>query len=124
MHCPKCNCEMEKQVVFGTEVDRCTSCFGLWFDSGEADRLRIRHAADAIDIGDPALGDLMNVYDRYDCPQCKVPMVRMVDPEQPHIWFERCGSCHGSFFDAGEFKDLATFTLSDFFKRFITAERS
>ena len=48
----------------------------------------------------------------------------MVDPKQPHIWFERCGSCHGSFFDAGELTDLATYSVSDFFKRFTTPERT
>jgi len=115
---------MEKQIVSGIQVDRCSSCFGLWFDSGEIERLSTRKAAETIDIGDPALGDRVNVYDRYDCPQCRVPMIRMVDPAQTHIWFEKCGSCHGSFFDAGEFKDLATFALSDLFKRLITGERT
>jgi Zn-finger nucleic acid-binding protein len=114
---------MEEQIVSGIQVDRCSSCFGLWFDSGEVEKLISLKAADAIDIGDPALGDLLNVYDRYDCPKCKVPMIRMVDPAQTHIWFEKCGSCYGSFFDAGEFKDLSRFTLSDIFKRFMTAER-
>ena len=124
MRCPKCNCEMGRQTVSGIEVDRCSSCFGLWFDSGELEKLRNRKAARAIDTGDPALGDLVNVFDRYPCPRCKVPMIRMVDPVQTHIWFEKCGSCHGSFFDAGEFKDLATFTPSDLFKRLVTAERN
>lgn len=123
MRCPKCNCEMETQIVSGIQVDRCSSCFGLWFDSGEVERLTNRKAAEAIDIGDPALGDLLNVYDRYDCPHCRAPMIRMVDPKQPHIWFEKCGSCFGSFFDAGEFRDLATFSPSDIFKRFIATER-
>ena len=115
---------MGRQTVSGIEVDRCSSCFGLWFDSGELEKLRNRKAARAIDTGDPALGDLVNVFDRYPCPRCKVPMIRMVDPVQTHIWFEKCGSCHGSFFDAGEFKDLATFTPSDLFKRLVTAERN
>jgi Zn-finger nucleic acid-binding protein len=50
-------------------------------------------------------------------------MNRLVDPGQPHIWFEQCGSCRGSFFDAGELTDLATVSMSDFFKRFVTPER-
>jgi Zn-finger nucleic acid-binding protein len=50
-------------------------------------------------------------------------MNRLVDPKQPHIWFEQCGSCHGSFFDAGELTDLVTVSASDFFKRFVTPER-
>ncbi len=51
-------------------------------------------------------------------------MNRLVDPEQTHIWFEQCGSCRGSFFDAGELTDLATVSVSDFFKRLVTPERS
>ena len=50
-------------------------------------------------------------------------MNRLVDPEQTHIWFEQCDSCRGSFFDAGELTDLATVSVSDFFKRFLTHER-
>ena len=40
-----------------------------------------------------------------------------------HIWFETCGDCHGSFFDAGEFRDLSELTVSDFFKRLVTPTR-
>ena len=50
-------------------------------------------------------------------------MNRLVDPEQKHIWFEQCASCDGSYFDAGELTDLATVSISDFFKRFTTADR-
>jgi Zn-finger nucleic acid-binding protein len=50
-------------------------------------------------------------------------MIKMVDPEQRHIWYEKCSDCHGSFFDAGEFRDLAERTISDFFKGMTTPER-
>ena len=42
--------------------------------------------------------------------------VWVVDPRQQHIWYETCLDCNGSFFDAGEFRDLAHETISDFFK--------
>jgi Zn-finger nucleic acid-binding protein len=50
-------------------------------------------------------------------------MNRLADLRQTHIWFEQCDSCRGSFFDAGELTDLATLSVSDFFKRFVTPER-
>jgi hypothetical protein len=50
-------------------------------------------------------------------------MIRMVDLEQPHIWFEHCTVCSGSFFDAGEFKDLTHHTIVDFFKDLTTRAR-
>jgi PAT family beta-lactamase induction signal transducer AmpG len=124
IRCPKCHADMEHVVEAGTEIDRCLSCFGLWFDPGEVERLRSRKAAIAIDIGDPAIGKQHNVIDRYRCPRCAGPMIRMVDPLQTHVWFEKCGSCHGSFFDAGEFQDLATLSVSDVFKRLTTPQRS
>ena len=123
MRCPKCRSDMEQLEVEGTEIDRCQTCHGLWFDAGEIEKLRNKKIAAAIDIGDPAGGKVHNSIDRYRCPRCGGAMTRMVDPKQTHIWYEQCGSCHGSYFDAGEFTDLATVSISDFFKRFTTPER-
>jgi PAT family beta-lactamase induction signal transducer AmpG len=123
MRCPKCRSDMEPLDVDGIEIDRCTACHGLWFDPGEMEMLRNKKAAAAIDIGDPGRGKVQNTIDRYRCPRCGGSMARMVDPTQPHIWYEQCGSCHGSYFDAGEFSDLVTVSISDIFKRFTTPER-
>jgi hypothetical protein len=50
-------------------------------------------------------------------------MERKVDPRQTHIWYETCGDCAGSFFDAGEFRDLAEHSVTDFFKSLVTPRR-
>ena len=123
MRCPKCRSDMEQIDVDGTQIDRCSTCHGLWFDPGELERLRNRKVAASIDIGKAETGKQQNAIDHYRCPRCGGPMLRMVDPTQTHIWYEKCGSCHGSFFDAGEFKDLASVSLADIFKRFTTPER-
>jgi PAT family beta-lactamase induction signal transducer AmpG len=123
MRCPKCRSDMEQIMIGDTEVDRCSSCHGLWFDSGELGKLRTREAAAALDIGDIRTGKEHNRIENYRCPRCAGPMNRLVDPGQTHIWFEQCGSCRGTFFDAGELTDLATVSVSDFFKRFVTPER-
>jgi Zn-finger nucleic acid-binding protein len=124
MRCPKCRSDMEQVMIDGTEIDRCTSCHGLWFDDGELEKLRTAEAAAALDIGDIKTGKKQNRIEHYRCPRCAGEMNRMVDPEQTHIWFEQCDSCRGSFFDAGELTDLATVSVSDFFKRFVTPKRS
>jgi PAT family beta-lactamase induction signal transducer AmpG len=123
MRCPKCRSDMEQIMIDGTEIDRCSSCRGLWFDAGELSKFRNKEAAAVLDIGDVATGKKQNEIENYRCPRCAGPMNRLVDPEQTHIWFERCGSCHGSFFDAGELTDLASVSVSDFFRRFVTPER-
>ncbi len=123
MRCPKCRADMEQVEFEGTEVDRCTICKGIWFDAGEMEVMRDKGAAIAIDIGDASTGKQSNAIDRYQCPRCSGSMVRVVDPQQRHIWYETCGSCSGSFLDAGEFLDLSEVSIADFFKDLATPER-
>ncbi|UCC24714.1 MAG: MFS transporter [Gemmatimonadales bacterium] len=123
MRCPKCRSDMEQIDVEGIEIDRCLTCNGIWFDAGEAEALRNRKAAVAIDVGEASVGKIHNVIDDYRCPRCGGSMSRMVDRVQRHIWFEKCDACEGTFFDAGEFLDLSRLTVSDLFKRFTGSER-
>lgn len=94
-------------------VDRCTACHGLWFDRSEDEKLRYRRGAEVIDDGDARVGKKNNDVRDAKCPKCSVRMIRMVDAEQPHIWYESCGSCGGVYFDAGEFRDLRSVTIFD-----------
>jgi Zn-finger nucleic acid-binding protein len=105
------------------EVHRCTDCQGLWFDEFEREQLEKLQGAEAIDIGDAKVGQEFNKVDRIFCPRCGSLMIRMVDAHQHHIWFEHCTVCGGSFFDAGEFRDLKHDTILDFFKDLLTKER-
>jgi len=123
MRCPKCRADMEQLEFEGTEVDRCTICKGIWFDAGEIEVMRDKGAAIAIDTGDASIGKQTNIIDRYQCPRCSGSMVRVVDPRQRHIWYETCGSCSGSFLDAGELLDLSEVSITGFFKDLATPER-
>jgi PAT family beta-lactamase induction signal transducer AmpG len=123
MRCPKCRADMEQIDFEGTEIDRCVICKGIWFDAGEIELMRDKAAAVAIDIGDASVGKQSNTIDRYQCPRCSGSMVRVVDPQQRHIWYETCSSCSGSFLDAGELLDLSKFTIADIFKGFVAPER-
>ena len=123
MRCPKCRFDMEQIDIEGTIVDRCTSCSGIWFDEGEVEVLSNAQAATVIDTGEAVLGKQYNTIDQYRCPRCGGHMDKKADPQQRHIWYETCVDCNGSFFDAGEFRDLAQLTVSDFFKRLVTPKR-
>ena len=105
---------METLAYEGVEIDRCKNCKGIWFDAGESHSLRDKNAAAAIDTGDPVKGRQTNEIDRYRCPRCGGGMIRMVDPQRAHIQYEECTSCRGSFFDAGEFADVAEDAVADF----------
>lgn len=116
MHCPKCQANMEKVATPKGVVDRCIKCKGLWFDLLEHEDLK--SYSSVVDTGGAESGAQSNKIDRIKCPVCpNSALIRMVDPAQPHIWFESCPTCYGRYFDAGEFSDLAEHTVSDFIKR-------
>lgn len=123
MQCPKCHHAMERLNLPEADVHRCTHCQGLWFDMRTHELLKER--ADEIDIGDPAQGEKCNEVDRIKCPVCigNWDLVRMVDPQQPHIWFESCKNCYGRFYDAGEYQDFVHHDLMDLIRDWKAPER-
>lgn len=123
MQCPKCKAPMERVDFSGIEIDRCSKCHGLWFGAMEKDRLVEMSGSEKIDDGDAGVG---RGYDRVGdivCPDCQTRMIRMVDAAQPHIRYESCKVCNGTFLDAGEFRDLKEHTFLDFFRDLFARER-
>ncbi len=45
---------------------------------------------------------------------CHGHMIRMVDNDQQPIDYEACTTCYGIFLDAGEFRVLKDFTMSEY----------
>ncbi len=122
MKCPKCQHTMEQvETPFG-KVERCLSCKGLWVDVFKPEELL--EIAKEIDTGSEQVSKENNQIGKINCPSCpNSQMLRMVDAEQPHIWYESCPTCYGRYFDAGELTDLSEHTLSDFLKKFTLKER-
>lgn len=114
---------MEKVEYNTIEVDRCTNCKGIWFDMLEAEQLKEMRGSEKIDIGDPEIGEKYNKIDKVNCPKCNTLMAKMVDNNQPHIWYESCDICYGMFFDAGEFSDYKEENILDFFKDILQKPR-
>jgi Zn-finger nucleic acid-binding protein len=105
------------------EVDRCAKCGGLWFDLLEAEDLKKLGGSEAIDTGDTRTGKVQNKIGKIKCPKDSAMMIRMVVNGQPHIWYEGCPVCHGTYFDAGEFKDFKAETFIDTVKAIFRKER-
>lgn len=124
MNCPKCGTPMDEVESNGFKVNRCPNCCGLYFDQMARESLVRTDGSEALDIGHARIGA---EYDRMDCgacPSCGGRMVRMAASGQPHIHFEQCKACGGSFFDAGEFRDLKSRTLGDWFRDLLSGARS
>ena len=124
MKCPKCEAVMEDIVIEHADVKRCTLCKGMWFERGVLEYLKNYPEAANYDIGDEDVGQSMNEKSRINCPDCQAPMIRMVVPDQHHIWYESCSKCFSSFFDAGELSDYVEKDFMDVLKSLITPERS
>ena len=107
LQCPKCKSPMDQVQIERTQVDRCTSCRGLWFDALEDQDVRESEAAETLDAASgPAPAPAKGRNSAIDCPRCKSPMIQMVDRLGKRIQYESCPRCHGKFLDAGEFKAL------------------
>lgn len=123
LSCPKCKSSMARARYGDIDVDRCQSCGGLWLDALEKEKLlrdpRQARAADAAATiprqqVEPAL--LL-------CPHDHSHLIRMVDPAQPHVQFETCTVCGGTYLDAGELSDLSEFTLAERIRRLVPGLR-
>lgn len=119
INCPKCNEPMRKLTVEDCVIDRCEKCFGIWLDRGERLKvLKSRKTVKAVDIGSREIGHRQDTIQDIKCPRDGTPMRHLQHPEQKHIGYEHCDQCDGSYFDAGELEDLASFSLSDLLKHF------
>ena len=123
MKCPKCNADTKEIEYQSIKVNRCTNCKGIWFDMLEAEDLKKISGSESIDIGNPETGKQFNKKENITCPKCNAQMVKMVDNEQPHLWFEKCPVCYGVWFDAGEFTDFKEEDKLDKIKDFLTKTR-
>lgn len=124
MKCPKCNAEFEKVTFENIEVDRCLGCQGLWFDMLEKEDLIKIKGSEAIDIGSDQVGGKYKGNQNIKCPECAVTMVPMVDKDQVDIKYESCQSCYGTFYDAGEFRDLKESSVLKRFKQMLKTIRT
>ena len=119
MNCPKCNAPMEPITVDQYTVDRCAACSGLWFDLGEHEHIaHSKSDTKNLDTGDPARGRQQDQKRAIACPFCHVKMLNLSVPGQPHIHYESCPVCYGAYFDAGEFKDYATYSIPEQIRTF------
>lgn len=123
MKCPKCQGNLEAVVYSNIEVDRCTNCKGIWFDSLEAQTLKNVEGSESIDTGDPATGTEFNAVADINCPKCHTKMTKMVELKQTHIWYEKCPVCYGVWLDAGEFKDFKEEGMLDIFRGLFSGVR-
>lgn len=112
MKCPICKTEdFKKAIFYGTEVDYCPQCLGLWFEQDE-----LRQAKDEKDKDLSWLDvDLWQDEKRFNisqgqkvCSKCGVPLYRVKYGES-EIEVDLCNLCQGIWLDRGEFKKITDY---------------
>src|SRR5438067_315826 len=111
MDCPKCGALMQLVEFGGVEIDRCTGCGGIWLDPMEPEQLRALAGSESIDTGSAARGARMNDAEEVDCPRCRVSLFRVRNPGG--LILDQCPRCHGTYFDAGEFRRFKSVPLHE-----------
>jgi Zn-finger nucleic acid-binding protein len=91
------------------ELDYCTECSGIWFDSGELELL-----TEVLGLEESALS-LSDIFTAPEaktsekerkCPVCNNKMKKTVIGKEPEMIIDRCSQQDGLWFDGGEIHRL------------------
>ena len=109
MICPVCKRDMIVVEYRDIELDYCTGCKGVWFDSGELELLLESHNLEEAKLFFKNMHDspeAITSEKRRKCPICGRKMKKKVIGEQAEILIDVCGEEHGLWFDGGEVTQL------------------
>jgi len=112
---------MDKVDANGIVLDRCVTCGAVWFDAKELEQLQKNKAAAIdIDIGPITRSSVPIRTKNLRCPRDNEALSENEYPTQSHIHIMECKVCGGHLLDAGEFKDMTSFTLGEKLKNFFS----
>ena len=109
MICPACKSDMIVVEHSKIELDYCTNCQGVWFDSAELELL-----LESMSLESPHLF-LSNILDSAEaepsqkkrkCPICRRKMKKTTIGQEPEILIDVCQQGDGLWFDGGEVGEL------------------
>lgn len=113
--CPECEQKLQTIALDSAgslHIDRCASCFGLFFDAGEIETLLDSAVAPVVTVNLEWLGNIN--LDRYPknatvkylkCPVCKTLMNRVIYGYRSGVVIDQCKS-HGIWLDGGQISHL------------------
>jgi uncharacterized protein len=105
MICPSCNNSLIVVEYNQIELDYCTQCRGVWFDTTELELL-----LKSINLSEDS-GKLTHILQLPEapiievirkCPVCRKKMKKVYLGDEPGILVDICSNKHGMWFDRGE----------------------
>ncbi len=126
--CPRCDQPLHARLLGDVVIDECRGCAGVFLDKLAIERVvtdRRQARAEALlgalrraEVRPLPPGQRMYV----KCPSCQVVMNRRQFATGARVVVDVCRS-HGTFFDAGEFRDWKNETVLDLVKSFFAKAR-
>lgn len=113
--CPECQSNLQTinlDLATPLQIERCKTCFGLFFDPGDVESLLESSVSPVFSINMELLGNINQ--DRYQndrpvkyqkCPVCQNLMNRMLFGHRSGVVIDQCKS-HGVWLDGGEISHL------------------
>jgi uncharacterized protein len=109
MICPACRNPMIVVEYKRIELDYCSTCHGVWLDSGELELLlgTLNLPAGEGFIREKLLSPEANTLEKKRrCPICSQHMRKVAFGEKPALLLDVCKNTHGLWFDGGEVNQL------------------
>lgn len=106
MICPTCKSDMIVVEHNKIELDYCTNCQGVWFDSGELELLLESMSLDLFLSKIVNSKEAESSEEKRKCPICGRKMKKTTIGEQPEILIDVCRQGDGLWFDGGEVGQL------------------
>lgn len=109
MICPVCKRDMIVVEYRDIELDYCSGCKGVWFDSGELELLLESHGLEGTKAfldGILAGQEAVSSEKKRTCPICGHKMRKAEIGQQPGVLIDVCRDEHGLWFDGGEVTQL------------------
>ena len=109
MICPVCKSDMIVVEHSKIELDYCTACQGVWFDSGE---LELLLESAGLESASPLLDDILSSPEvkssekKRKCPICGQKMKKAIIGQQGGILIDVCRQGEGLWFDGSEVNQL------------------
>lgn len=109
MICPVCKSDMIVVEHSKIELDYCTTCQGVWFDSGE---LELLLESAGLESASPLLDDILSSPEvkssekKRRCPICGQKMRKAIIGQQDEILIDICRQGEGLWFDGSEVNQL------------------
>ena len=115
MICPVCKSQLHRRELVNVEIDSCSTCRGIWFDSGELGPVALAFSQRS-GLREPkhqlrrSIVPAQDVDESpRDCPRCSLVLEKLNYAVDSNIILDRCRQCGGLWCDGPELDNLVSY---------------